>query len=52
MPSTMLIYKERIPSTARNASGVEMRRLAESSSVRSNHCVLAVMAGFCASTIT
>ena len=32
-------------SAARNASGIERRLLAESSSVRSNHCSAAVFAG-------
>ena len=39
-------------STARNASGMEMRRLALSSSVRSSHWVEAVIAGLSASAIT
>ena len=42
----------RMASTARNASGTDTRLLAESSSVRSNHWVAAVKAGFMASAIT
>ena len=42
----------RMASTARNASGMEMRLLAESSRVRSNHWVAVVTAGLPASTIT
>ena len=41
-----------MPSTARNASGMHRRRLAESSSVRSNHWAEAVRAAFCTSQIT
>ena len=42
----------RIASTARNASGTEMRLFAESSSVRSNHWVAEVNAGFRLSQMT
>ena len=42
----------RMASTARKASGTEMRLLAESSRVRSNHWVAAVTAGLPASTMT
>ena len=41
-----------MPSVARNASGILMRRFAESSSVRSSHCVPEVKAGFSASEMT
>ena len=51
-PEITLICSDRMPSIAKNASGIEIRRLAESSSVRSNHCVAAVIAGFSVSTIT
>ena len=44
MPSAMFMRRVRITSVARNASGSVIRRIAESSRVRSNHwfaCVLA-----------
>ncbi len=44
--------RRRIASVARNASGSESLRLAESSSVRSIHCELAVSGAFCAVVIT
>ena len=46
------MYKLRIASTARKASGTEIRLFALSSRVLSNHCVDAVIAGLSASTIT
>ncbi len=48
----MFSRSTRHPSRARNASGTETRRLAESSSVRSSHCVAAVKAGSMDSVIT
>ena len=51
-PRMTLRYSVRMPSVARNASGMLMRRLAESSSVRSNHWALAVTAAFCRSQMT
>ena len=51
-PEIRLRHSVRIASAARNASGRAMRRLAESSSVRSIHCVAAVHAGFSASVMT
>ena len=43
-PPATLAMSTRIASVARNASGMTRRRLALSSSVRSNHCVAAVFA--------
>jgi hypothetical protein len=40
-----------MPSVARKSSGIARRRLALSSSVRSNHCVAAVYAGFWAAAM-
>ena len=51
-PSTTFKYRSSIPSTARNASGTDILLFAESSSVLSNHCVDAVIAGLIASAIT
>ena len=42
----------RIASVAKNASGIEILRLAESSSVLSSHCVEEISAGFFASFMT
>lgn len=43
-PSAMLVSVERMTSAVRKASGSVMRRMAESSRVRSNHCVACVFA--------
>ena len=50
-PFVTFCISRRMPSQARNASGSEMRRFAESSSVRSSHCVDAVMGAFIASAM-
>ena len=50
-PFVTFCISRRMPSQAKNASGSEMRRLAESSSVRSSHCVEAVIGAFIASAI-
>ena len=47
-PSTTLWTTRRMASAQRKASGSAMRRLAESSRVRSSHCVAAVWAGLAA----
>ena len=52
MSLVILIYRLRIPSSAKKASGTEILLFAESSSVLSNHCVAAVIAGLSESTIT
>jgi hypothetical protein len=46
-PSEMLVRVERMTSAERKASGSVMRRMAESSSVRSNHCAACVFAAVC-----
>ena len=46
------IYRVSMESTAKNASGTLILLLAESSKVRSNHWVAAVIAGFITSHIT
>ena len=51
-PEATLCRISRIASAQRNASGTAMRLLAESSSVRSNHCVAAVKAGSIVSAMT
>ena len=51
-PSTTLMTRERIASTARKPSATLIRLLAESSSVRSNHWVEAVIAGLRESAMT
>lgn len=51
-PEVTLMYILSIESTARNASATEMRLFAESSSVRSNHCVAEVNAGLSESQMT
>ena len=51
-PEQTFSYRLKIASTARKASGTQMRLFAESSSVRSNHWSEAVMAGFTASAMT
>mmetsp|Transcript_19802 Transcript_19802/g.34094 ORF Transcript_19802/g.34094 Transcript_19802/m.34094 type:complete len:254 (-) Transcript_19802:762-1523(-) len=45
MPEETLRTSWRMASAARNASGIDSRLFAESSSVRSSHCTLAVSAG-------
>ena len=51
-PSHTLSMMFRMASTAKKPSATATRLLAESSSVRSNHCVPAVNAGFSTSIIT
>ena len=51
MPRATLITRFKTASAQRKASGMLMRRLAESSSVRSSHWVAAVTAVFCTSQI-
>ena len=49
-PSAILINVERITSAERKASGKVIRRMAESSKVRSNHWFAWVLAAFCVQT--
>ena len=51
MPEATFAAMIRMASAHRKPSGREMRRLAESSSVRSSHCTEAVMGAFMASAI-
>ena len=51
-PSVTLATMLRITSTAKKASGRMMRRMLESSSVRSNHCVACVCAAVAGSAMT
>ena len=51
-PFVTLWHRRSTASAQRKPSGSEMRRLAESSSVRSNHWALAVTAAFCRSQMT
>jgi hypothetical protein len=46
-PSAMFVKTLRITSVAKKPSGSIMRRIAESSSVRSNHWLAWVLAAFC-----
>ena len=50
-PAVMFWASRRIASAQRKPSGMEMRRFAESSSVRSSHWVEAVMGALAASAI-
>jgi hypothetical protein len=52
IPDATLCISSSTASVARYASGTAMRLFAESSSVRSNHCVAAVKAGSSTSAIT